>query len=237
LKSATSAARIDFSPLERTMTRIHTAAIALIALAAAPAYAAKPQIQWDEAYDFSTIKTFQWDPNPDSSLEKSNPFMHSRVMTAIEYELAASGLTKVETNPDIFVTYHTSTEKQVRLESDSYGYGFGGCGGAGWGHYGYGYAGPVSTTTRVVGTTKDARRRHLGCLDQNAHLARTATRVLREREKAESHGENHQRHGRAGKNLRAKAASRSYRCASVHGTDCAGPGSLDGVVGFRGALG
>jgi len=132
------------------MIRTHTAAIALIALAAAPAYAAKPQIQWDEAYDFSTIKTFQWDANPDSQLAKSNPFMHSRVMTAIEYELTASGLTEVDANPDVFVTYHTSTEKQVRLESDSYGYGFGGYGGVGWGSYGYGYGGPVSTTTRVV---------------------------------------------------------------------------------------
>lgn len=131
------------------MIRIYTAAIALLALAAAPAYAAKPQIQWDEAYDFSTIKTFQWDANPDSSLEKTNPFMHSRVVTAIEFELAASGLTRVEANPDIYVTYHTSTEKQVRLESDSYGYGFGGYGTVGWGHYGY-YGGPVSTTTRVV---------------------------------------------------------------------------------------
>jgi len=67
-------------------------------------------------------------------------------------ELAASGLTKVEANPDVFVTYHTSTENKVRLESDSYGYGFGGYGTAGWGRYGYGYgvAGPVSTTTRVV---------------------------------------------------------------------------------------
>jgi Domain of unknown function (DUF4136) len=132
--------------------RVHTVVLALAALAAAPAFAAKPQIQWDEAYDFSTIKTFQWDPNPDSQLQTTNPFMHSRVVAAIEYELTASGLTEVQANPDVYVTYHTSTEKQVRLESDSYGYGFGGYGGAGWGHYGYGYgyAGPVSTTTRVV---------------------------------------------------------------------------------------
>ena len=130
--------------------RAYTAVLALAAFAATPAFAAKPQIQWDEAYDFSTIKSFQWDPNPDSSLEARNPFMHSRVVAAIEYELTASGLTEVQANPDVFVTYHTSTETQVRLESDSYGYGFGGYGGAGWGHYGYGYAGPVSTTTRVV---------------------------------------------------------------------------------------
>ena len=128
--------------------RTCTVLVALTALSATPTYAAKPQIQWDEMYDFSRVKTFQWDPNPESSLEKTNPFMHSRVVTAIEFELAASGLTEVEANPDVWVTYHTSTETQVRLESDSFGYGFGGYGTVGWGHYGYGYAGPVSTTTR-----------------------------------------------------------------------------------------
>jgi hypothetical protein len=130
--------------------RIATVGIALLAVAAAPVHAAKPQIQWDKAYDFSTIKTFEWDPNPESSLEKANPFMHSRIVTAIEYQLAASGLTKVAANPDVYVTYHASSDTQVRLESDSYGYGFGGYGGPGWGYYGYGYGGPVSTTTRVV---------------------------------------------------------------------------------------
>lgn len=128
--------------------KIHTIVLALAAFAAAPAFAAKPQIQWDEAYDFSTIKSFQWDNSPES-LEAKNPFMHSRVVAAIENQLTAVGLTKVQANGDVHVTYHTSTEQQVRLNSTSYGYGFGGYGGVGWGHYGYGYGGPVSTTTSV----------------------------------------------------------------------------------------
>jgi hypothetical protein len=132
--------------------RTHFVAAALTALLAMPAYAAKPQIQWDEAFDFSAVKTFQWVTQPEGTLEQQNPFMHSRVIAAIEYELTAAGLTQVQANPDVFVTYHTATEEKVRLESDSYGYGFGGYGTVGWGRYGYGYgyAGPVSTTTRVV---------------------------------------------------------------------------------------
>jgi hypothetical protein len=130
--------------------KTYLAVVALTAFLATPVYAAKPQIQWNQAYDFSSINSFQWVSNPESSLEQRNPFMHSRVVSAIEYELAATGLTEVQSNPDVFVTYHTSNESKVRLESDSYGYGFGGYGGAGWGRYGYGYAGPVSTTTRVV---------------------------------------------------------------------------------------
>jgi hypothetical protein len=131
--------------------KTYNAIVVLAAFLAMPAHAAKPQIQWDQAYDFPSIRSFQWDPNPESSLEQGNPFMHSRVVSAIEYELAATGLTEVQGNPDVFVTYHTSSQSKVRL-AESYGYAFGGYGGPGWGRYGYGYgyAVPVVTTTRVV---------------------------------------------------------------------------------------
>jgi hypothetical protein len=123
----------------------------VLVLGAVPiAQSAKPQIQWDPEYDFSTIRTFQWQPNADSTLEQRNPFMHSRVVSAIDYELCATGLTEVQSDPDVYVTYHASAENKVRLESDSYGYGFGGYGRGGWGTYGYGGVVPVMTTTRVV---------------------------------------------------------------------------------------
>ena len=119
---------------------------------AAPAFAAKPQIQWDESYDFSTIKTFQWQDHSGESLKQSRPVSAHPLMNAIEYQLTANGLTEVDSNPDVFVNYTGSTQRDVRLDSDSYGYGFGGYGYS-WGRYGYGYAapiGPVSTSTRVV---------------------------------------------------------------------------------------
>lgn len=114
------------------------------------ALAQKPQIQWDTEYDFDTVKTFAWQSTPDTSLENINPFMHSRVVSSIEYRLTSSGLTEVASNPDVYVTYHTESTDKVRLQSDSFGYGFGGYGMGGWGYYGYGAAGPVSTTTRVI---------------------------------------------------------------------------------------
>ncbi len=121
---------------------------------ASSAFAAKPQIQWDQEYDFSSIQTFSWMPTTGDTLEQADPFLHSHIINTIEFQLTNSGLTEVESNPDIRVTYYGSTESQVRLQSDSYGYGWGGYGGPGWGYYGYGYGygrvGPVSTTTRVV---------------------------------------------------------------------------------------
>lgn len=125
-------------------------AIFLIAgLIAVPALAAKPQIQWNPEYPFDSVQTFKWDSSSPSPLATEDPFMHSRIVTAIEYELASSGLTAVDDNPDIYVTYHTSTTSRVRLDSTSYGYGFGGYGGGRWGYYGYGMGGPIQTTTRV----------------------------------------------------------------------------------------
>jgi len=131
------------------MNKMSTIA-ALATLFATPALAQKPQIQWDESYPFDSIETFQWQSTPGSSLEERNPFMHSLIVTAIEYELAGSGLTEVQSNPDVFITYYATSISRLRLQSNSYGYGFGGYGRGGWSHYGYGAAGPLMTTTDVV---------------------------------------------------------------------------------------
>jgi hypothetical protein len=128
------------------------AAVVLSALAFS-AQAQKPQIQWNNNYDFDAVQTFAWQDTPETSLEDRNPFMHSLIKNTIEAELATSGLTEVEANPDIWVNYHASTSTDVQLRTDSYGYTMGGYGMAGWGYYGMA-AGPVSSTTRVVEYTR-----------------------------------------------------------------------------------
>ena len=69
----------------------------LVGLIALPVYAAKPQIQWNEEYDFDAIETFQWQATPNSSLEERNPFMHSRIVAAIEYEITSGGFGRFQT--------------------------------------------------------------------------------------------------------------------------------------------
>ena len=124
------------------------AALALSAVALT-AHAQKPRIQWNNMYDFGAVDTFAWQLTPETSLEGRNPFMHSLIKNTLEAELATSGLTEVDTNPDVYVNYHASTSTDVQLRSDSYGYGFGAYGMGTWGYYGMA-TGPVSTTTRVV---------------------------------------------------------------------------------------
>jgi hypothetical protein len=123
-------------------------ALALCALSFS-AQAQKPHIQWNSQYAFDEVQTFAWQAT-DSSLQERNPFMHSLIKNTLEAELATSGLTQVDANPDVFVNYHASTSTDVQLRSDSYGYGFGAYGTGAWGYYGMGPVGPVSTTTRVV---------------------------------------------------------------------------------------
>jgi hypothetical protein len=132
----------------------------LLALLAAtcslPAMAAKPQIQWDPDYEFDGVQTFQWRDPPEASLARDEPFLHSRIVNAIEFHLTEHNLTEVESNPDVYVTYHSSTDTDVNLRSTSVGYGFGGYGTRGWGYYGYGFGGPVYTDTQVVEVERGA---------------------------------------------------------------------------------
>ena len=129
------------------------AAALVLSTFAFSAQAQKPQIQWNNKYAFDAVKTFAWQDTPETSLEGRNPFMHSLIKNTIEAELATSGLTEVDANPDVWVNYHASTTTETQLRTDSYGYSMGGYGMAGWGYYGMA-AGPVSSTTRVVEYTK-----------------------------------------------------------------------------------
>jgi len=132
----------------------YVVAILLLSVAMVlPAQAAKPQIQWDKAYDFSRVKTFKWQTPASPSLAETDPFMHKHIETAIETELANAGLTKTDGTPDVYVTYHGSTETEVQLRSTSFGYGVGSYGMGGWGMSGYSL-GSSHTTTREVETKK-----------------------------------------------------------------------------------
>jgi hypothetical protein len=130
------------------------ALLALGALAASPAYAQKPQIQWDKAYDFSKVKTFMWQAPSAPSLEEENPFMHKFIQQSIETELQNVGFTETTENPDVYVTYHGAVNTEVSYRSSSFGFSVGSYGVGPWGGMSGVAAGPTSTTTREVQTKK-----------------------------------------------------------------------------------
>jgi hypothetical protein len=133
-------------------------------LLTAPVFAAKPQIQWNPAFDFTEVSTFMWQPSAGESLAVTQPFLHEHIINAIEYQLTASGLREVSADADIVVTYYGSTETNYRLQSDAYGYGFGGYGGVGWRYYGSPYVYPYGSSLGAVSTTTTVSQYETGTL-------------------------------------------------------------------------
>ena len=125
-------------------------AVGTVVLLASPALAQKVYIDYDRAYDFDAVETFAWQATPDTSLAESSPLMHSRVVNGIEHHLTMAGIREAESDPDVYVTYHTSIERELAIHTTDFGYGYPG----GWyrgGYYGH-YAVGVGTTTSTVHT-------------------------------------------------------------------------------------
>jgi len=118
----------------------------VLALAATPAMAQKVTIDYAHDFDFEAIKTFQYVETKDSDV-KSNELMANRVTNMIKQELREGGGTEVSENPDIYVTYHYTSQENTSYNTTSMGYGgYGGYYG-GWGGWGAPMGGMASTTT------------------------------------------------------------------------------------------
>ena len=123
--------------------------IFVMALIATPALAQKVTVDYAHDFDFSGVKTFQYVDTQESN--SKNDLMAGRIVEMIKKELREGGLTEVQENPDLFVTYHVTTEEMSSFNTTSMGYGGYGGYGAGWGGYGRhgygGYGGGMASTT------------------------------------------------------------------------------------------
>jgi len=93
------------------------------------AFAQKVTVDFDKNTDFSKYKTYAFSAGTPTPLTLTN----QRIEQAIEAQLVAKGLTKVESNPDLSVVYHCAVDKRTQLNTTSIG-GWGW--GPGWGRYG-----------------------------------------------------------------------------------------------------
>jgi Domain of unknown function (DUF4136) len=125
--------------------------IALLALILVPALAIAQKVSYDfdKSASFATFKTYA---HKDGT-KVGQPLIDDRIVAAIDAELAAKGLTKSESNPDLVVVYHVAFDKEQDITSFSSGYA------GGYGPYGYRYGGGWGSTTTntqvrniVVGT-------------------------------------------------------------------------------------
>jgi hypothetical protein len=111
--------------------------LACIVFIAASCSSVKVSSDFDKTAGFASYKTYAFTPEALSlPLDDIN---RSRLLTAIEGELAAKGFTKSE-NPDVLIDVAIKGEqKQTATATNTGGYGYG------YGRYGYG--GGFSTTT------------------------------------------------------------------------------------------
>jgi Domain of unknown function (DUF4136) len=126
--------------------KVRLGAFLALLLLAAPGFAQKVNVDWDRDYK-GTIDTYAWV----ASKEKAeNPFTDQRIANAVNYWLTMRGHREVQPteNPDVFVTYHTSTKDEVVVTADTFGYGYGP------GFYGGGMGGMGTTTARSQTYTK-----------------------------------------------------------------------------------
>jgi len=124
-------------------------AAAALVLVPALAMAQKVTFDFDKNEDFTKFKTYAMkDGTP-----VGQPLIDERIVNAIDDQMKAKGFTKSDANPDVFVVYHTTFDKQKDISTFSSGYA-GGYGPYGWGWGGGMGMGTTSTQVRdiLVGT-------------------------------------------------------------------------------------
>ncbi len=82
---------------------------------------------YDQAYDFSTLKTFAWKPNENNEYGlKDNDLVDKRIRTAIVNALSAKQYTLVDSGtPDFYISYYVTVEKKVSASNVSGGISMG----------------------------------------------------------------------------------------------------------------
>jgi hypothetical protein len=117
------------------------------------ASALQVRANWSKDASFAQYKTYEWVP----SEATNHPFYRQYVGEYVNYALTKKkGLQQVSAsqNPDLYVTYHFTTQDVMDWETYGYGFGSGWGGGVGGGGVGFGggvggWGGPSYYQTRA----------------------------------------------------------------------------------------
>ena len=162
--------------------RFRVLLVLLAVVIAGPAFAQKIYIDYDRDYDRSKNKTFAWTDSDEATLAHTDPMLHSQIVITLAEYITAGGLTQVDSDPDLYFTYHGSAEEEITVSTTSLGYGYpvgwgsssyGGYGGYYGNHYGGVYTGYAGVST----ATESAYR--VGTLVVDVWDAKTETLVWR----------------------------------------------------------
>jgi len=91
--------------------------------AAVVTYAQKVTTDSDPSAHFASYKTYAWTAGTPSP----NPLGEQRIHEAVNAQLAAKGMTEVESDPNVYVATHVTTHETKELIANGFGpWGFGG---------------------------------------------------------------------------------------------------------------
>ncbi|MBC6991190.1 MULTISPECIES: DUF4136 domain-containing protein [Hymenobacter] len=119
---------------------------------------------FDHSVNFRNYKTWAWYPQQVTDAEGGpakgyQSFLDQRLRSAVEAEMSRKGLTRVDSNPDLYVAYNAKVEDKQQISPYYNGLGYPYYG------YGYGYRGYTPVTNYRAGTViidlVDAKRKEL----------------------------------------------------------------------------
>jgi len=121
--------------------RLFALVVLSLLLLSTAAFAQKTDIDWDRTANFANFHTYMWETSP----RPAKGFWNQRIIDQVDKQLQAKGLTKVDSNPDMWVVYSNSIHDQKQVVGTGYGMG------PGWG---WGYWGPPGNVTYNTYVTK-----------------------------------------------------------------------------------
>ena len=100
----------------------------------------KTSVDYDRTADFSGIKSYAWAGRQHPEV---SDLTHKRILGAVGGQLELKGVARVDSDPDVYVTYHGDDNERTVVDTTHHGYGYG----AGW--YWGGYGGMSTSTSHV----------------------------------------------------------------------------------------
>jgi opacity protein-like surface antigen len=95
------------------------AAAALCLLVSTMAFAQKVNINADRSANFASYHTYMWEASPNPA----HGLWDQRIVEAVDKQLQAKGLTKITSNPDLWVVYSNSIKDEKTVAGAGYGLG------------------------------------------------------------------------------------------------------------------
>ena len=109
----------------KTLTKASVVLLVTLLAVSAAVRAQQTSFDFDRTAEFSKFRTYAWKQGTPAG----EHFFNRRIVSAIDEQLAAKGLTRSETNPDLYVLYHAALGLQKSISGFGSGpgpYGWGG---------------------------------------------------------------------------------------------------------------